>query len=363
MLIRPRPLCMVDMIFPIACQRPDFLLGFLPGLLLGCCSALLLVTVWNSPVVVYYTKERVVGGDGVNIIPGLNGQCRQTYLVSSPAQNVLYLLLVLVHSSPSSLQRRKAIRETWLNKNHLQRKCVARFVISTASLSPDGLELLACENKEHRDIVFLPSIDDNMTEFSSSQKLLLSFMWAEENIAYEYLFKCTDSTFVILDVVLSELEARTRTTDLLWGFFAGGIRATREGHLKESKWFLCTHYLPYPQGGGYVISRGLVSMIHVLGPDLDHYLHDDIALGVWLSPFNGIQYIHDVRFNTGHYSRGCNNVYVVTHRETVQSMRNKYASVKKKAPLCAVEMVSNPSYIYDWTVPADRCCVRKIGIP
>ena len=354
----------------MACQSPGFVVGFLPGLLLGCCSALLLATMWNSPVTVYYSKEREVVSD-VNIITNAKkklestkAECGKKYLASSmPAQREPYLLLILVHSSPSSLQRRKAIRETWLQKNHNPSKYLAKFVIGTASLSPKYLELLSCENKKHSDMVFLHSLCDNNSEYSSSQKLLLSFMWAEENVAYYYLFKCMDSTFVILDVLLNELRSRTHTTDLLWGFFAGGIQATREGHLKESRWFLCTHYLPYPQGGGYVISQGLVSMIHTLGPDLDHYLHDDIALGVWLTPFSGIQHIHDVRFNTGYYSRGCNNAYVVTHRETVQSMRNKYASVKKKAPLCVVELVSKPSYIYNWTVPADRCCVRKIGIP
>lgn len=370
-------------------QSLGFLVGFLPGLLVGFCSALLLITLWNSPIAVYYTKEREVVGERVNSFThhndhyqllekhsaefpasrstseSSNGLCGKAYLESSrPVQRVPFLLLVLVHSSPTSQQRRRAIRETWLSDSHHQWKYVARFVVGIAGLNPEDLELLACENKEHRDMVFLPELHDNETlEYSSSQKLLLSFAWAEENVVYHYLFKCMDSTFVILDVVSSELENRTSTTDLLWGFFAGGIQATNKGHLKESGWFLCTHYLPYPQGGGYVISQGLVSMLSALGPDLDHYMHDDVALGVWLSPFSGIQYVHDVRFNTGYYSRGCNNVYVVTHRETGQSMYKKYASVKKKSPLCEVELVSRPSYIYDWTVPADRCCVRKVGIP
>lgn len=362
-------------------------MGFLPGLLVGCCSALLLVTLWNGPVAVYYTKEREIVGKRVNIfthyqlseksysgkfsvnrrhaLENTNAVCGKAYLESSkPAQSGTYLLLVLVHSSPSSVQRRRIIRETWLGDNHHQRKYMARFVVGTAGLGPEDLELLACENKEYRDMVFLPELHDNLTlEYSSSQKLLLSFVWAEENVAYQFLSKCMDSTFVILDVVLSELESRTSTTDLLWGFFAGSIQATRKGHLKEENWFLCTHYLPYPEGGGYVISQGLVSMIHLLGPDLDHYLHDDIALGVWLSPFNGIQHLHDVRFNTGYYSRGCNNGYVITHRETVQSMQKKHTAVKKKASLCEVELVSKPSYIYNWTVPANRCCLRKVGIP
>ena len=367
----------------MACWSPGLLMGFLPGLILGFFSLLLLATLWNRPTVVLYSSDGEVLIEGVNMMPlnshELSGKksarrylenfkadarCSTIYLNSSvPSLRETYLLLVLIHSNPGSFQRRESIRDTWLQTKQNQKTYVARFVVGIAGLGYKELQQLACENKEHSDMIFLPTLHDNETEFSSSQKLLLSFTWAEENVAYHYLFKCMDSTFVILDVLLGELENRTKKTDLLWGFFAGGVTATKEGYLKEPNWFLCTHYLPYPQGGGYVISQGLVSMIHTLGPGLQHYLHDDIALGVWLSPFNGIHYVHDVRFNTGYYSRGCNNLYVVTHRETIQSMLRKYASLQKKAPLCVVELLSKPSYEYNWRVPADKCCIRKMGIP
>ena len=353
----------------------SFCVGFFPGLLVGSSSVLLLITIWKLPVSVYYTKERefIVDRDiGQNddsfpydqnskferrhALQTQNGnnECDKNYLDSSASEEgVPYFLLVLVHSSPSSFGLRNGIRDTWLGENHHQRKYMARFVVGLAGLSPHELNLLACENKDYRDMVFLPEFNESLNH-SKSEKLLHSFSWAEENVDYEYLFKCTDSTFAILEVIFNELTQRSSDLDLLWGFFAGGVQATREGHLKEPNWFLCTHYLPYPQGGGYVISKGLVSVIDALGPDLSHYVHDDIALGVWLSPFKWIKFIHDVRFNTGYSSRGCNNLYIVTHGETVQSTNKKYAAVKKKAPLCETEHIFRPSYEYNWSVPADR---------
>ena len=260
---------------------------------------------------------------------------------------------------------RDAIRETWLKDAHRQGRYVARFVVGVANMKHGDRSLLACENMEHGDMIFLPNIEEPVSShsFSSSEKLLHSFIWAQGNANFEYVFKCTDTTFAILSKILDELETRDQTNDYLWGFFAGGIRASDKGRMGESNWYLCTHYLPYPEGGGFVISKGLVSLLATLGGDLEHYLHDDIALGVWLSPFSGIERRHDVRFNTGPYSRGCSNEYIVTHRETLSSLHTKSLTLIENGLLCGEEFSSRPSYHFNWTVPSNRCCVRETGVP
>jgi galactosylxylosylprotein 3-beta-galactosyltransferase len=376
---------------------------FLPGLVVGGWSSYLLLYVWSVPTSLQGGNEGVgwlaappgpvgneplVDSHHMAMDTGIRSERRHVldysiksscnisshlvpgagYLSTQRVRGGPYRLLVLIHSSPSALERRNAVRETWLKDQHMQGDYVGRFVIGLAGLPHLVLSHLACENMQYGDLLFLPSICDQggssggeERDFSSSKKLLESFIWALANADFHYVLKSTDSTFAVLGGILKELKSKK--TDYLWGFFAGGIQATRNGYLGEKNWTLCTHYLPYPEGGGYVISKQLLLLLDALREDLQHYTHDDIALGVWLSPFNGIERHHDVRFNTGHYSRGCNNIYLVTHKETAQSMHRKFSTLSRTGMLCEKEFSAKPSYHYNWTVPANKCCMRKTGVP
>lgn len=380
----------------------SFAAVFLPGLVVGGWSSYLFLHLWSAPLFLRDANEREVGVIGGNLGVGEpmressplkdsgkgsewrhaldssnKSNCNMTlppssllvpggqHLSSKPVAGGPYQLLVFIHSSPAALERRDAIRETWLKAHSQPGVVIGRFVLGLAGLTSADLRLLACENMKHGDILFLPNIVEPANEmgYSSSEKLLESFVWAIANVNFHYIFKCTDRTYANLRAISEELESREATAnDYLWGFFAGGVQATKEGHLREKNWTLCTHYLPYPEGGGYVVSRQLVIILDALREDLEHYEHDDIALGVWLSPFNGIERHHDVRFNTGHYSRGCHNGYLVTHKESAQSMHRKFLSQSRSGVLCEKEFSAKPSYHYNWTVPSNRCCVRDSGV-
>ena len=373
----------------------SFIALFIPGLLIGASSSFLFLRLLHAPVSLHGddSEKMEVGANSLvqqvtvrppsvpersesvgilerrserrQVLDRYNKEgCNESSLVSRPITGGPYQLLVLVHSSPRAVEMRNAIRDTWLSANHRQGKFVARFVIGMVNLKPGDVALLACESSEYGDLLLLPGIDDSLKQ-GSSEKLLQSFIWSRENVQFRYIFKCTDTTFALVHIIMRELEARKKpaTPDYLWGFFAGGVQASKKGRLGEESWFLCTHYLPYPEGGGYIISEGLVSILSTISSDLEHYVHDDIALGVWLSPFNGIERRHDVRFNTGGYSRGCNNGYIVTHKETMQTMLKKHEYIEKVGRLCDKEFAARPSYHYNWTVPANKCCVRQNGVP
>lgn len=356
-----------------------FIAVFIPGVLIGVSTSYLLLRLWSVPTPYHDTGRREVWTMAASSQKDTHGKsekrhvlyhdsehgCNSSSLGPRPVGRGLYQLLVLVDSSPREVERRRGIRETWLRDNHRQQRFIGRFVIGLGGLTPHDLALLTCEDVAHGDLLLLPSITDplNAASYSNSKKLLRSFVWAKENIEFRFILKCTDSTFVRLDLLLDELAERGGGGDYIWGFFAGGVQATKDGHLGEKDWYLCTHYLPYPEGGGYVISEGLVSILCALSDDLEHYAHDDIALGAWFSPFNEIERKHDVRFNTGYYSRGCNNAYLVTHRETAHSMVEKFVSIRDTKKLCQKEVSDKPSYHYNWTVPSNRCCVRKVGVP
>ena len=371
-----------------------FVRGLLPGILIGLFSSVLIFALWRNSVVMEQPIELSAVDraniKGVNIAErvGAAGRRRKVrgsrevdsagagrhlcngthHLKTQPVPRGRHLLLLMIFSRPPATEERNAVRATWLRYCKNQDKYVFKFVVGTATLKPENMQKLACENQQYGDLLLLSDVDEpeNSQNWSSSQKLLGAFLWALENVNFAYIFKTNDATFVVLDPIIKELEEREKgvpETDLLWGFFAGGVQATKEGRFAEKNWFLCTHYLPYPQGGGYVISHGLVSMLGTLSSDLQPYSHDDIALGVWLSPFDGIDKKHDVRFNTGYSSRGCNNAYLVTSRETSKSMFQKYSHFKKTGLLCEEEQSLRLSYVYNWTAPPNRCCVRQSGIP
>ena len=372
-----------------------FLRGFLPGIFIGLFSSVLIFSLWRSSSLVDRGSIQLIstsdesGGPSSQLIDtasrkkkerrgrefnsvgssGRHGSCNTTrYLKTQPIRPGSYLLLLFIDSSPRATELRNAIRETWLSYHADQEKYVFKFIIGTDNLKHSDAQKLACENQKYGDLLLLPNIHDPIKsqDWSASEKVLEAFAWALDSVNFAYIFKTNDATFVVLDSIIEELEMREKaspSSDLLWGFFAGGVQATKEGRLAEENWFLCTHYLPFPQGGGYVISHGLVSMLGALGDDLQHYAHDDIALGVWLSPFTGIDKKHDVRFNTGYSSRGCNNAYLVMSKETSSSMLQRHSHFQTTGLLCKEAFVSRLSYVYNWTVSPNRCCVRQAGIP
>lgn len=353
------------------CTSSPFLRGFVPGILIGLFTSVLLLSLWRTPLAISKggslqlvdVLQRGAASPTTNqtAFPAAsNGYCGTQHLSNKPIAGS-HLLLVLVHSNPSGHELRQAVRSTWL-RDPSPEECASRFVIGTKNLDAATLERLACENKAHDDLLLLPEVEDGR-EWPGSEKLLASYVWAVKNARFQYLFKCNDATFAVLGNIVKFLLSHQLSQSLIWGFFAGGVQAAKEGRLAEKEWYLCTHYLPYPQGGGYVVSRDLVELLSVMAEDLEHYNHDDVAVGVWLSPFDGIERRHDVHFNTGYYSRGCSNAYVVTHRETPESMREKSTTLQNTGLLCEEEFQLRLSYIYNWTAPADRCCLRKPGIP
>jgi galactosylxylosylprotein 3-beta-galactosyltransferase len=349
-----------------------FLRGFLPGIVVGVFTSVLVLSLWRyNPMDV---RLMVRGPDARATERFLDAQSQSNNvknkkfwkMANATAVRIpgAYDILVLVHSSAGQRPLRDALRETWLRQRPRPNAYVARFVVGTRGLDAEYLASLVAEYDEHRDLLVLPEVEEEVTaEWPSSWKLLQSFSWAVSHVNFTSIFKCNAATFAILDKILDALEQQKSH---VLGYFAGGVKAVRHSEtsvLVEEDWTLCSHYLPFPQGGGYVISRDLVQLVVDMGPDLKHYRHDDIALGVWLSPFKGVVKQHNVWFNSGYYSRGCMNGYLVSHPETAESIRARFTRLQSKGMLCESEYHSRPSYRYNWTVPADECCVRKVGIP
>lgn len=44
-----------------------------------------------------------------------------------------------------------------------------------------------------------------------------------------------------------------------------------------------------------------------------------MSIGAWLAGLS-VHYVHDPRFDTEFHSRGCNNQYIITHKQTPDSL-------------------------------------------
>ncbi|XP_022090258.1 beta-1,3-galactosyltransferase 6-like [Acanthaster planci] len=274
-----------------------------------------------------------------------------------PKKKLSAYLVVLIMTGPQLVERRYTIRETWLQKSG--KEVMAKFVVGTAELKESDKKMLDAEQARHKDLLFLPSLKDSFG--SLTNKLIQMLTWLDQNVDFQYMLKADDDTYVRLDAMVKELKSKNKEK-LYWGFFDGRAHAHRTGRYAETDWVLCDRYLPYAMGGGYVLSSDLVSFIANNAPYLKRYHAEDVSVGSWLAAVD-VKREHDPRFDTEFKSRGCRNVYIVTHKQTIQDMRSKYQQLQTTGKLCAKEQQFRLSYVYNWDkVPTD-CCERVEGVP
>ncbi|NXG32848.1 B3GT6 galactosyltransferase, partial [Dromaius novaehollandiae] len=270
-------------------------------------------------------------------------------------------LAVLIMSGPKYTERRSIIRSTWLSAaGRPPRSDIwSRFVIGTGGLGAEELRSLELEQSRHRDLLLLPELRDSYENLTA--KVLATYVWLDLHLDFQFAVKADDDTFVRLDVLVEELRAK-EPHRLYWGFFSGRGRVKSGGKWKESDWVLCDYYLPYALGGGYVLSADLVHYLRLSRDYLNMWQSEDVSLGVWLAPID-VKREHDPRFDTEYKSRGCNNKYIVTHKQSIEDMLEKHQTLAKEGKLCKEEVKLRLSYVYDWGVPPSQCCQRKDGIP
>uniref|UniRef100_UPI00398F5A23 beta-1,3-galactosyltransferase 6 n=1 Tax=Pristiophorus japonicus TaxID=55135 RepID=UPI00398F5A23 len=266
-------------------------------------------------------------------------------------------LVLLITTGPKYTERRSIIRSTWLASRDPE--ILPYFTIGTSGLAAEDVLTLEQESDRHRDLLLLPDLRDSYENLTN--KILHMYAWVDQNVDFKFVLKADDDTFARLDIIKEELKAK-EPNKLYWGFFSGRGRVKSGGKWKESTWVLCDYYLPYALGGGYVLSADLVHYIRINVDYLKVWQSEDVSLGAWLAPVD-VKRLHDPRFDTEYKSRGCNNKYIVTHKQSIEDMLEKHQTLLREGKLCKEEVKVRLSYIYDWYVPPSQCCQRKDGIP
>ncbi|XP_059091229.1 beta-1,3-galactosyltransferase 6-like [Tigriopus californicus] len=266
-------------------------------------------------------------------------------------------LLVMILSSPSNVERRKAIRQTWLNlAPNVKAEVLPLFVLGDLTLATKEEELIQSENLAYKDLLILPVEDafDLLTK-----KVLATLVQLDRNVQFKYLLKVDDDTYVDVPKMLDELKNSNYESALYWGLFDGRAPVFRSPRSKwqEADYFLCDKYIPYALGGGYVLSQDLVHFIAENADLLKLYKNEDVSVGTWLAPLK-VNRVHDTRFDTEARSRGCSKEFIVTHKQSVENMRDKHRHLTEKGTLCDGDPHLIPIYEYNWKVPPSKCCER-----
>lgn len=244
----------------------------------------------------------------VNLIP-IDRTCRiesndKEYNIMNDSKLKTPELIVLILSAPENFSKRNTIRETWLklkSRAHLIDGDYVNFkhffVIGGLGLNVDRNRVVNNEQLKYGDVLILPLYDSykNLT-----QKVLKSFEWLqgqyEFGVDFKYVLKCDDDSFVRIDSLIHELAQieliylktdfedlklinddtspylrvnwqinnlilKDESLSLYWGYFNGNAKIKSSGKWKENSWIVCDNYLPYALGGGYILSRRLVSFL------------------------------------------------------------------------------------------------------
>lgn len=287
-------------------------------------------------------------------LPSLLNKFLNDDIHSGTIWNTKTNIVFLLFSSPMSTTNRQTIRETWLSLPSVMEMKVF-FSIGTNSLTKDEVGSLINEHEKYADLLLLPDLYDSYKNLT--YKLVESIIWLDKNIISKYLFKGDDDTFVWLEKFNTALIQKPKSK-LYWGFFYGKANVKTSGKWAESEWVMCDRYLPHARGGGYVLSWDLVKYISVNHHLLQKFNSEDISLGAWLGPLK-LERQHDVRFNTEYKSRGCNQQYIVTHKQSPDMMRSSMRTIINRQRMCRSEIRVRLSYEYNWKVPPSLCCIRN----
>ena len=196
----------------------------------------------------------------------------------SKSKKISCYVFVLILTTYKSLDRRDAIRKTWLNFAVAPRfKVIHKFVLGKQDLDAREIEKLDAENRENEDLLFLDDLKDSYQNLTL--KVLRSFKWINENVDCKFVMKVDDDSFVRLAKLLEDLEQREKYGRIYWGFFRGDANVKTHGPWAEPNWVLCDKYLPYANGGGYVLSQDLVNYISAQSSMLQCFNSEDVSVG------------------------------------------------------------------------------------
>lgn len=113
-------------------------------------------------------------------------------------------LVVAILSAPKRMDRRAAIRLTWMNDCSRKDVLCRFFTDQLASMEPDVKTAIVQESLKHGDIEFMP-IAGGM---NFGLRMLWLLEWAARNYEFDFFLRIDDDYFLCLRKLLAEIPHR-----------------------------------------------------------------------------------------------------------------------------------------------------------
>ena len=129
------------------------------------------------------------------------------------------LLFVGIHSAPSRLDRRNAVRETWMKECQTNPDAVCRFI--TDGQDPkgqplEGVERIKLENESRVYGDLLLAEAPGGVNFAV--KYLWMLQWANERYDFQYFLRLDDDYFICFHKLMLELNVFRPKQKFQWGW-------------------------------------------------------------------------------------------------------------------------------------------------
>ncbi|RZB41456.1 Galactosyl T domain containing protein [Asbolus verrucosus] len=187
------------------------------------------------------------------------------------------LLLVMVHSKPSNVEQRRAIRISWGAFSRNPNNSVSLFFLLGKTADPLTEQVTKTESEYFGDIIQEEFVDAylNLT-LKSLAMLKLANLHCQHSC--KYLLKTDDDTFVNLANVVQMLT-REGSADLLVGHLVCAAAPVRN---PRSKWYASRRLYPqakYPNyviGGGYLMSLEVAKKLYRVAQQTPIFHMEDV---------------------------------------------------------------------------------------
>ena len=129
------------------------------------------------------------------------------------------LLFVGIYSAAKYLDRRNAIRETWLTECKSNEKVLCRFFTNRQDLKGNPLPVevqrrLRNESRLHGDLIYAKSPPGQ----NFARRYLWMIKWARDHYDFKYLLRLDDDYFLCFRKLVNELEFHRPRQHFTWGW-------------------------------------------------------------------------------------------------------------------------------------------------
>jgi len=176
--------------------------------------------------------------------------------------NVQYKLVVLISSNAPHIDRRNTIRAMWGNRTMWKTKEAWTIVFVLGATDDKSLlSEIRAEARQHRDIL-LEDVGEDF--YQLSRKVMIGLQWVVTrfNSKFDFVLKGDDDVFVHIDRLMKKLSSSRFKDKHYIGQVMADQPVERSGRYALTKLeHPNKNFDPYCSGGGYILSRDVITKI------------------------------------------------------------------------------------------------------